>query len=109
MSVKVFRGDTWTRAWRLTDGAGNPLDLAGCTARLHLRDAAGEKAAEASTADGRIAIDGQAGRIAMTMPAAAMNLAPGAYRFDLELTGAGGAVTTLEQTTLVVLEDCTHD
>ena len=108
-SVKVFRGDTWRRAWVLKDDGGTPVDLSGATARLHVRDASGAKVAEASTADGRLVVTAAQGRVDMTVPAAAMQLAPGAYRFDLELTYPGGVVQTIEQSTLVVLEDMSRD
>lgn len=108
-AVKVYRGDTWRRAWMLTDDGGNAVDLSGASARLHVRDQAGAKVAEASTADGRITMTPASGRIDMRMPAAAMAMQPGPYRFDLEITTAGGDVTTLEQAMLVVLEDMTHD
>ncbi len=108
-SVKVFRGDTWKRAWIIKDDGGNPVDLSGVTARLHVRDAAGNKVAEASTTDGRMTITAAQGRIDMTIPAAAMAISPGVYRFDTEITTAGGEVRTIEQATLVVLEDVTHD
>lgn len=42
-AVKIYRGDTWQRAWVLTDASGAPLDLTGASARLHARDAAGAK------------------------------------------------------------------
>ncbi len=104
----LVANDTWTRAWRLT-AAGRPLDLTGASARLHLRDAAGVKVAEASTADGRLTLDGPAGRLDLTMPAAVMALPPGAYRFALEITDAEGQVRTVETHTLILLADVTHD
>lgn len=107
--VKVFRGDTWRRVWVIKDEAGTPIDLTGAAARLHVRNAAGALAVAASTADGRLTITPAAGRIDMMVPAAAMQIAPGAYRFDLEITTASGEVRTLEQSTLVVLEDMSRD
>ena len=40
-AVKVFRGDTWERAWILRRADGSALDLTGARARLHVRDATG--------------------------------------------------------------------
>lgn len=40
-TVKMYRGDTWTRAWELKDAAGAPVDLTRAVARLHVRDGAG--------------------------------------------------------------------
>lgn len=108
-SIKVYRGDTWQRAWMITSADGAPVDLAGASARLHVRDAAGSLVAEASTVDGRLIITPAAGRIDLTMPAVAMQLVPGSYRFDLEVTYPGGLVRTYEQATLVVLEDISRD
>lgn len=51
MAVKLYAGDTWTRAWELRDAAGSPIDLTGASARLQVRDAAGAVVITASTAD----------------------------------------------------------
>lgn len=108
-AVRIFRGDTWQRAWIISQADGSPVDLTGCAARLHVRDAAGALAAAASTSDGRLGITPTAGRLDLLMPAAAMALAPGSYRFDLEVTFPSGVVRTYEQATLVVLEDMSRD
>lgn len=81
------------------------------TARLHLRNKAGVKVAEATTgADARIVIDGPGGRIDLTVPAAATTgIDVGSYRFALELTYIDGTVTTLETNTLNILEDIARD
>jgi len=107
--VKLVSGDCWRRTWRLQQLDGAPVDLAGASARLHVRDSAGTKVAEASTANGRIAITPGQGLIEMTVPAAATGLPPGSYRYALEITYANGCVETVETNTLVVLEDITRD
>ncbi len=106
--VKLVSGDCWRRSWRMVQPNGAPVDLTGATARLHVRDAAGVKVAEASTTDGRINITAAQGLIEMVMPSAATAIAPGGYRYQLEVTYAGGCVSTIESNTLVVLEDVTH-
>jgi hypothetical protein len=108
-AVKIYRGDTWQRAWVLTDASGAPLDLTGASARLHARDAAGAKVMEASTADGRITLQPLLGRIDLVMPKEATGVAPGSYRFDLEVTFLNGVRQTYEQATLVVMEDMSRD
>lgn len=108
-AVKLFRGDTWQRAWIIADAAGNPVDLTGATVRLHVRDAAGAKVMEASTANGRITLHPAAGRIDLVMPKEATGVPPGSYRFDLEVTFPSGVRQTYEQATLVVMEDMTRD
>jgi len=109
VAVKLYRGDTWTRAWELKDAAGNPIDLTGSSARLQVRDATGAEVIAASTTDGRLTLTPASGRIDMLVPYAATGIAPGTYRFDLEVTHASGLRRTYEQDTLVVLEDVTHD
>lgn len=104
----VFRGDTWLRSWLLKAG-GVPLDLSGATARLHLRDEAGALVVAATTADGRLTVTPLSGRIDLLVPAATMVITPGRYRFDLEVTFNDGRRQTVEQTTLVVLEDMSRD
>jgi len=106
--AQIVSGDTWARAWRLTDSAGRAIDLTGASARLHLRTAAGAKVAEAATTDGRVVIDPLAGRIDMRIPAAAMRLPVGGYRYAMEITSADGTVRTIETNSLIVREDVTH-
>lgn len=108
-AVKLYRGDTWQRAWVIQDAAGQPVNLSGAAARLHVRDAAGTKVMEASTTDGRLIVQPTQGRIDMVMPKEATEIAPGVYRFDLEVTHASGVRTTYEQETLIVLEDMSRD
>lgn len=72
MAVKVYRGDTWQRAWLLEDGNGALIDLTGASARPHVRDNAGTLSVSASAADGRLVLTPAAGRIDMLIPASAM-------------------------------------
>lgn len=76
--------------------------------RLQVRDSDGAVVMSASQSDGRIVIDGPAGRIDLIMPYAATEVAPGTYRYDLEVTYPGGMRRTYEQQTLVVVEDVTR-
>lgn len=107
--VKIFRGDTWQRSWVIQDAAGNPVDLTGASARLHVRNAAGVKVMEASTVDGRLTLQPAQGRIDMVMPKEATGVTPGVYRFDIEVTYPNGVRFTYEQATLIVMEDMSRD
>lgn len=109
MPVKLFRGDTWTRAWVLQDAAGNPIDLTGASARLQLRAGDGTVALSASTADGRITLTPLAGRLDLAVAYADTGLPVASYTFALEVTHANGVRRTYEQDVLSVLEDVTHD
>lgn len=106
--VILVGGDTWSRVWSLADANDVPLDLTGCSARLHVRDKDGALVMSASLADGRIARN--ANRLTLTMPAAVTALlAPGAYRFALEVSFSDATVRTIEINTLAIQEDLTHD
>lgn len=110
MSVKIFRGDTWTRIWTIKDSAGNIVDLTGATARLHVRDSNDTLIFAATMDNGSITIDGSNGTIIMNVSAAVTRtVAPGTYYFDLEVTYPSGVVRTYEQDKLIVLKDITHD
>ena len=109
MSISHYRGDTWCRTWLFRDSAGEPIPLTGAVARLQLRDATGAIAADGSTADGSIAVDGPAGRIDLRIEAGEMILPVGTYRFDLEVTYSDGLIQTVDQNTLTIVEDITHD
>ena len=106
MAVKVYRGDTWERSWLLQDAAGAVVPLDGATARLQVRGMVLETSA--STEDGRIVIQAADGRIDMIIPFEFMDISPGTYNFDLELTHADNSRRTYEQGILVILEDFTH-
>lgn len=108
-TVKLVRGDTWDRTWIITDEAGAPLDLTGATARLHVRDGADALMFAASTANGHLTITPAAGRIDMRVPKELTGIAPGTYRFDLEVTYPDGRRYTYEQAALAVLTDYTRD
>lgn len=109
MSVKLVAGDTWQRAWIIQDPDGNPIDLSGITARVQVRDAKGQLVLSASTSDGRITVTPAQGRIDMTIPSSATQIAAGVYVFGLEVAFPSGTRRTYEQDQLVVEEDYVHD
>ena len=109
MAVRLFRGDTLLLAWGYYDADGQPIDLTGASVRMMARDDEGNMVLSASTADGRISAD-ENGRIDLEIPYTETEaLAPGSYRFDVEVTLPSGFRRTIDQDALVVLEDVTHD
>lgn len=108
--VTLVRGDTWLRTWDLQDQARTPIDLTGVTARVQVRDWTDALVLSASTSDGRLTVTPSAGRVELRVPAAATeSIAPGRYRFDLELTFSDGTRATYESATLLVQEDVARD
>lgn len=107
--VQLVAGDTWTRSWALADDAGQPLDLTGCTVRLHVRDTAQNLVIEADTTNGQLVVTPLIGLITMTVPAVNTGITAGGYRYAIEVTFSDGTVRTIERNTLVILDDLTYD
>jgi len=93
----LSQGDTWTVEIQWTDSDDVPVDLTGCEAAMQFRrDFAHSVVLEASTADGRMTIDGPDGRINVSIDKdtmAAIKLSAGVL--DLKLTYPDGVRTTL--------------
>ena len=108
----IYRGDSWKRVWRFTTRPANPDYLVGASARLHLRDTRKTLVISAASPTASLSIvpDQEGGTIYLNVPAAqTQSLKPGKYFFDLEVTFSDSTVLTVEQATLTVLEDYTHD
>lgn len=102
---KVYRGDTWQRAWRVNDA---PNYFQNATARLHVRDETRSLIMSASTDDGRLTISPDYSRVDLVMPKEVMAIPPKEYDFDLEVTWTNGVRLTIDKSVLVVLEDVTY-
>ena len=112
-AIKHYRGDTWLRSWVIQDATGAPVDLAGASARLHVRPQEGTDTADdlilAATVGGGLTITAGAGRVDLRVESADMaGLDLATYRFDLEVTFADGIVRTIEQNRIMIVEDITY-
>ena len=109
-SVKVFRGDTWHRTWVITDAQNAPVNLAGASARVQVRNKDTDALlVNASTSNGFLIFQVPDGRIDMVVPKEQMVLPPGDYVFDVEVTFANGVRKTYEKEKLIVIKDVSHD
>ena len=108
--ISIKRGDTWSQDFFWTDDAGAAVDLAGCAARLMLREReTGLLAIDASTEDGELVITAATGRVALTVSAERMrDVTPGTYQTDVEITWADGVVRSTETLPVRVLADVTY-
>lgn len=105
-TVQLVKGDTWQRAWLITYRQGQPVDLTGATARLHVRTPQGALQLNASA---YLSI-AHPGRIDLLVPYADTDtLDPGTYAYDLEVTYPSGVRRTYEQARLIISEDYTRD
>jgi hypothetical protein len=101
LNITIYQGASWdlTLTWK----TGEPpvaVNLTGYTARMHIRRRlhAPDITVALTTSNGRIALGGAAGTIALALTAADTTpLCSGKYVYDLELVNAAGYVTRLIQ------------
>lgn len=105
----IVSGDSWRYGWEFMDDEGRLLNLTGISARLQLRNRAGTKVAEATTADGRLTVDVAKSSVFLDMPPAAMTLPPGEYDFALEVVYPDGFKQTYGISALLVTKDGVYD
>lgn len=93
----VYQGATFSELLTWKDENGDPVNLAGYTARMKgKRTGDGGTAINLTTENGGIALGGAAGTITLTIGATdTAALAPGDMNYDLEVVSGGGAVTRL--------------
>lgn len=105
--IQLKRGDTWvqTFSWKQGNETGIPVDLSGCTARLHIRDKQRRLLIDASPF---LTIQGTEGVVTVEVPASLTRALPiGPCFFDIEITFADGTVRSTETMSLSVAEDIT--
>jgi hypothetical protein len=96
------QGATFARRfiWKTDTATPVPIDVSSYTARMHLRSSvdAAFTILELTTENGRIALGGDNGYVDLLIEAEDTTLiAPGTYRYDLELVAADGFVTRLAE------------
>lgn len=94
-NILAEQGATFALSLLYTDVAGDPIDLTGYTAEMHVRLKASTVSTitELSTGDSTITLGGAAGTILLAIDAATTEtFTAGKYVYDLELYN--GAITT---------------
>ena len=106
----IEQGVTWSCAAVWTDNS-IPVDLTGYSARMSIRhEGAQEASMHLSTDNGRIAIDGSAGELTLTLSAEDTASIPAVeHRHDLELVAPDGQVIRLLQGRVDISEEQTRD
>jgi hypothetical protein len=107
---EIEQGATWTREILVKDSLGVAIDLAGATARMQIRDSI-ESATfliELSTSNGRIAIDGPAVKLTLTISAVdtATLMSGGVY--DLEIVNVDATVDRLLEGNVILSFEVTR-
>ncbi|MCK7581012.1 MAG: hypothetical protein MZV65_38940 [Chromatiales bacterium] len=106
VEFSLKRGDAWQHpfTWRQGSATGEPANLTGVTASLHLKraDRTSELVLDCSP---YLTVDGPAGTVLVDVPKAATRLFPvGKLKFDIELSND---IPSTETMYLNVVEDVT--
>lgn len=96
VDLMIQQGTDFSHTVSLQDSDGSVFVLSGYTAKMQIRESAssGTILFELSTANGRIAVNGPAGQVTLTITnvdSSAITWRDGVY--DLEITSGAGAVT----------------
>jgi hypothetical protein len=97
-NITCNQGATLQRTITWTDPAKTPINLAGYTARMHVRTAANASTTvlELTTENSRITLGNGDGTVSLNVAAnVTANLTPALYVYDLEVVSGGGVVTRL--------------
>lgn len=117
-ALLIEQGATFRKAFSWKSGVpATPVDLTGCTARMHIRTEIDATAVllELNTENGRIAIAPLDGRVALTISAAdtkgaaLLQLVEQPGVFDLEIIHPDLSVTRLVQGKVKVSKEVTRD
>lgn len=104
------QGATFSETFTYKIG-GTPVDLTSYTARMQVRKtpSSDTKILDLTTENSAIVLGGALGTITVTISATAMAAVQGnKYRYDLELSSAGGVVTRLLEGVFLVTAEVTR-
>lgn len=105
------QGATFRRVIQIQDNSRNPVDLSGYSARMQVREKASAASTliEFTTANGRIEMNGAAGRMVLKLAASETDtLEPGVYVYDLEIENGAGDVQRILEGRFVVTANVTR-
>ena len=101
----VKQGDTWTFVFTFKNKT-TPIDLSGCTARMHIRGKRTKQLYAESTTDDGITIGGLDGTVNVVFSAEKTNLVPaGTHLSDVEITFPESGYVMSSQTVQIVVEE----
>lgn len=105
-TITRYRGDTRPDKFTLTTAAGAVVDITGYTFRLTVnkRKNPTDITAQVFTVTGTIT-NATAGQYEFRPSAGQVNVPPGTYYYDVEVTDTGGYVTTLGVGSYIFVQD----
>jgi hypothetical protein len=104
--IAAYAGDTWDHVTVVRKTSGVADNLTGYTAKMTVRRADNELAAEYTSDASDLIITALEGKAALAIPASKTKLDAGIYKYDLQITN-GTIVRTLIQGRLVVTGEVT--
>lgn len=109
VALEIKQGDTFYLEILWTDSEGEPVDMSGCSARMHLRRTPRDPVLlDMSTDNGRIILG--TGLITLSVDALTMrDLSEPEGSFDLQITYADERVVTILGGHFRVIADVTYD
>lgn len=113
LPLTIYQGATFRKrlTWKVGDPAV-PVDLTGCTARMHIREKleSPDVLLELTTANDRVVLGGMAGTVTIELPSTVTEgLAWRAGVYDLEIEFVNGDVRRLLSGTVKVAPEVTRD
>lgn len=109
--LEIKRGDTFRRSFVFADAEGTPIDLTGATARFAAKVKDDDEVVVFCAPDfgdvdgGEVSIDGPNGVVSVHIDESLMNVEPGVYEADLELSFPGGDVKSTDTFRVKVIRD----
>jgi hypothetical protein len=105
-NLDLVQGDDYVATVTVTNANGTPADISGYTAKAQIRQ---DVADEARRVDVEIATAVASPNVTLTIPhAITQTLTAASYVWDLQLTSAGGQITTILAGTVVVTREVTR-
>jgi hypothetical protein len=105
-NLDVVQGDDYVATVSVTNADGSPADISGYTAKAQIRQ---DVADEARRVDVEITTAVASPNVTLTIPhATTQTLTAASYVWDLQLTSAGGQITTILAGTVIVTREVTR-
>lgn len=112
LPLTIYQGTTFRRVIRLTDSAGDPIDLSGATVRMHVRTKISDTATllELTEDNGRAlvsdAVEGEITLLVSDEDTASLDFTSGVY--DLEIEYSNGTVDRVLYGTVKLSKEVTR-
>lgn len=107
-AITRFRGDTVADIFVIKNSTGAAVDITGCSFKFTLNTlkAPIDALAQVYQLNGTI-LDAPAGKVSFSPSAVQADRTPGKYYYDVQMTDAGGVITTIVLDSYTYVQDIT--